>query len=80
MDVDANEPDRAVGGRTIEVTARPLGPGGAVILAEDVTEAQARDRDQQQLRSEHRSLFENSVYGIYRDTLDGQVESLFIRL
>ena len=62
----------SAGGRTIEVTARPLGPGGAVILAEDVTEAQARDRDQQQLRSEHRSLFENSVYGIYRDTLDGQ--------
>lgn len=59
-------------GQTIEIHAHRMADGGAVILVEDVTEDRKREHLLQQAEAEYRSLFENSVYGIYRDTLDGK--------
>ena len=60
------------GGRMLEIHTEPTGHGGCVILIEDVTRDRERERALRQAEAEYRSLFENSVYGIYRDTLEGK--------
>ncbi|MBI3673892.1 MAG: EAL domain-containing protein [Rhizobiales bacterium] len=59
------------GDRYLEVAAKPIA-GGFVLLIDDMSEAYRRERALAQAESEYRSLFENSVYGIYRDTPDGK--------
>lgn len=58
-------------GSHIEISARPTARGGRLFAVEDITEDQLRERSMRQAESQYRSLFENTVYGIYRDTLDG---------
>jgi diguanylate cyclase (GGDEF)-like protein/PAS domain S-box-containing protein len=60
------------GGAQVEMHVQYTRDSGAIILIEDVTLARERERALRQAESEYRSLFENSVYGIYRDTLDGK--------
>ena len=56
----------------VEVHVRPTSQRGCVIVIEDVTVDRERERDLRLAESQYRSLFENSVHGIYRDTLDGR--------
>ncbi len=58
--------------RFIEVRARPMPRGGAVIAIEDRSRERNRELVLQETEAEYHSLFDNSVYGIYRDTLDGK--------
>jgi diguanylate cyclase (GGDEF)-like protein/PAS domain S-box-containing protein len=58
--------------RFIEVRARAMAQGSAVIVIEDRSREYNLELALQQAEAEHRSLFDNSVYGIYRDTLDGK--------
>jgi diguanylate cyclase (GGDEF)-like protein/PAS domain S-box-containing protein len=59
------------GDAAIEIAARPAGGGATLFTVTDATETRRRERALLQAESQFRSLFENSVYGIYRDTLDG---------
>jgi diguanylate cyclase (GGDEF)-like protein/PAS domain S-box-containing protein len=59
-------------GRQVEVHRERAGEQGSVILIEDVTLERERERALRQAETEYRGLFENSVYGIYRDALDGE--------
>jgi diguanylate cyclase (GGDEF)-like protein/PAS domain S-box-containing protein len=58
-------------GRAIEISIDPSPAGGFVMIIEDVTAERYRQDELQRAEAEYRSLFENAVYGIYRDTLDG---------
>ncbi len=58
--------------RFIEVRAHTMPRGGAIIVIEDSSRECNLELALQQAEAEHRSLFDNSVYGIYRDTLDGK--------
>ena len=60
------------GDRIVEIHIEPMAENRKVILVEDITADRRRERALRQAESEYRSLFENSVYGIYRDTLDGK--------
>jgi diguanylate cyclase (GGDEF)-like protein/PAS domain S-box-containing protein len=63
----------SVGGdRFIDIHVRPTAQQGSVVVIEDVSADRRRERALRQTESEYRSLFENSVHGIYRDTLDGR--------
>ena len=59
-------------GRTLEIDATPIGSDGIVLIIEDVTTRRQDEREKQQTAAEYRSLFENAVCGIYRDTFDGE--------
>ena len=59
-------------GRLIEIIAQKFSFGGTIVHTSDVTERRSRERRLQLAEAEYRSLFENSVYGIYRDSLDGK--------
>ncbi len=63
---------RRHGDAAIEISARPAGHGAMLFTVTDVTEIRQQERALRQAESQFRSLFENSVYGIYRDTLDGK--------
>jgi diguanylate cyclase (GGDEF)-like protein/PAS domain S-box-containing protein len=56
---------------TIEVNCIALEDGGLAVFACDISNERSAERALQQIEAEYRSVFENSVYGIYRDTLDG---------
>jgi PAS domain S-box-containing protein len=76
LDLLENIDDRTVliaapGGLEVEIHVHPTSKGGTVILVEDVTGDRQRERALRQAETEYRSLFENSVLGIYRDQLDG---------
>ncbi len=58
-------------GRAIEISIDPSPAGGFVMIIEDVTDERHRQDELRRAEAEYRSLFENAVYGIYRDTLDG---------
>ncbi len=60
-----------VPGLYIEVHLQRLPDKELLLVIEDISIAHAREAALRQAESEYRSLFENSVYGIYRDTLDG---------
>lgn len=67
MPEDANSANFVNGnGREVALTVHKMPSGDAVVLIEDVTETPG------QFEAGYRTLFENSVYGIYRDTLDGR--------
>jgi len=57
--------------RFIRFTPNSVADGGIFILIEDISEQVSRERARLQAESEYRSLFDNAVYGIYRDHLDG---------
>ncbi len=57
--------------RFVRLTPNPIGDAGTFILIEDISEQILRERARLQAESEYRSLFDNAVYGIYRDRLDG---------
>ncbi len=59
------------GGRFVKLTRSSTPAGGNFILIEDVSAQVSQERARVQAESEYRSLFDNSVYGIYRDNLDG---------
>ena len=61
-----------VSGRIVEIHQAAAGQGGIVLLIEDITADRQKESALRRAESEYRSLFENSVYGIYRDTLEGQ--------
>ena len=56
----------------IDIEAHPLPGGGAIIMVGDVSAARLHEKAVLQAESEYRTLFDNTVYGIYRDTLDGR--------
>ncbi len=58
--------------RFIEVRVCAMPRGGAVIVIVDSSRECNLELALQRAEAEHRSLFDNSVYGIYRDTLDGK--------
>ena len=58
-------------GHAIEISIDPSPAGGFVMIIEDVTDERHRQDELLRAEAEYRSLFENAVYGIYRDTLDG---------
>jgi diguanylate cyclase (GGDEF)-like protein/PAS domain S-box-containing protein len=60
------------GDRQIRLQARRMSDASAVIFASDRTRELADVRRLALAEAEYRSLFENSVYGIYRDSLDGK--------
>ncbi len=55
----------------VEIHVRPTSQQGCVIVIEDVTADRQRERALLQTEAEYRSLFDNSVHGIYRHRLDG---------
>ena len=57
--------------RFVKLTPCNIDNGGSFLLIEDISEQMSHERARIQAESEYRSLFENSVYGIYRDNLDG---------
>ncbi len=59
------------GGRIVKLTHCPTASGGSFLLIEDISAQAMQERARLQAESEYRSLFDNAVYGIYRDTLDG---------
>lgn len=59
-------------GTIIEVCSIPLEDGGIVRTFTDVTEARRREAAIAQAEAEFRSLYENSIVGIYRSSLDGR--------
>lgn len=59
-------------GRILEIRRVPLAAGGAVITLLDVTERRERELALRSAEAEYRSLFENSVVGIYRSSIDGR--------
>jgi diguanylate cyclase (GGDEF)-like protein/PAS domain S-box-containing protein len=59
-------------GRVLDIRTIPLSDGGAVRTFTDVTEARLREEQLEQAESEFRSLFENSIVGIYRSSIDGR--------
>ena len=58
-------------GRFVKLRACPLPQGGAFVAVLDRSRERARELALEQTEIEYRSLFDNSVYGIYRDTVDG---------
>ncbi|MCU0885969.1 MAG: EAL domain-containing protein [Beijerinckiaceae bacterium] len=56
----------------LEVRTRRLGSGGSIRTYSDVTEREQRTRALAAAEQEYRGLFENSVVGIYRSSLDGR--------
>ena len=58
-------------GAILEIHARRTTHGNCVLMIEDVSAHHARTSALTQSEEENRSLFENTVYGIYRDTLEG---------
>lgn len=63
---------RRPNGTILDVETIVLPDGGAVRTFTDVTEARSRELRLEQAEGEFRSLFENSIVGIYRSTLDGK--------
>ncbi|MGL5448193.1 MAG: EAL domain-containing protein [Rhabdaerophilum sp.] len=59
-------------GTILDVQTIVLPDGGAVRTFADVTEARSRELRLERAEGEFRSLFENSIVGIYRSTLDGE--------
>ncbi len=59
-------------GRVLDIRTIPLADGGAVRTFTDVTEARQREEQLEQAEAEFRSLFENSIVGIYRSSIDGR--------
>jgi diguanylate cyclase (GGDEF)-like protein/PAS domain S-box-containing protein len=55
----------------VEIHVRPTAQQGCVVVVEDVTSDRMRERALRQAEAEYRSLFDNSVHGIYRHRLDG---------
>lgn len=62
---------RRPNGTILNVHTIVLPDGGAVRTFTDVTEARTRELQLERAEAEFRSLFENSIVGIYRSTLDG---------
>lgn len=62
---------RRPNGTILDVHTIVLPDGGAVRTFTDVTEARSRELQLERAEGEFRSLFENSIVGIYRSTLDG---------
>lgn len=59
-------------GRILEIRRVPLSTGGAVVTLLDVTDRREREMALRLAEAEYRSLFENSVVGIYRSSIDGR--------
>lgn len=59
-------------GIVLKITARSIRPGAVALTIEDISASHAREAATRQAEAQYKSLFENSVYGIYRDTLDGR--------
>ncbi len=59
-------------GRVLDIRTIPLPDGSAVRTFTDVTEARQREERMVQAEAEFRSLFENSIVGIYRSSIDGR--------
>jgi diguanylate cyclase (GGDEF)-like protein/PAS domain S-box-containing protein len=59
-------------GVILDIRTIPLPDGGAVRTFADVTEARIREARIREAEEQFRSLFENSIVGIYRSTLDGR--------
>ena len=59
-------------GHFIEVRTIPLPDGSSVRTYSDVTEAHERQIELERSKEEYRSLFENSIVGIFRSSLDGR--------
>jgi diguanylate cyclase (GGDEF)-like protein/PAS domain S-box-containing protein len=59
-------------GRVLDVRTIPLADGSAVRTFTDVTASRQREDRLEQAEAEFRSLFENSIVGIYRSTIDGR--------
>jgi len=59
-------------GRYVEFRTIPLPDGSSVRTYADVTEAHERQVALERTKEEYRSLFENSIVGIFRSTLDGR--------
>jgi diguanylate cyclase (GGDEF)-like protein/PAS domain S-box-containing protein len=62
---------RRPNGIILDVHTIVLPDGGAVRTFTDVTEARSRELQLERAEAEFRSLFENSIVGIYRSALDG---------
>jgi diguanylate cyclase (GGDEF)-like protein/PAS domain S-box-containing protein len=60
-------------GRTLEVRTSGLPSGGFVRTYTDQTARRRRDEAIARAEAEYRILFENSVIGIYRSTIDGRM-------
>lgn len=63
---------RTSDGRVLEIDATALGHHGMVMIIDDVTDRRREQHEKLQTTAEYRSLFENAVCGIYRDTMDGE--------
>lgn len=59
-------------GTILEIRTVPLPDGSAVRTYTDITEIRTREHALEKAREEYHSLFENSIVGIYRSTLDGR--------
>ena len=59
-------------GVAVEIHVDPLPDGGRVLVIEDVTENRRREQELRRAEAEYRSLFDNAVCGIYRDSIDGR--------
>lgn len=59
-------------GTILDIRTIPLSDGGAVRTFADVTEARQREKQLLRAESEFRSLFQHSLAGIYRSSLDGK--------
>lgn len=60
------------GGIMLEVRAAALADGGTVFTILDITERRRREIELRQAEAEYRSLFENSVVGLYRTSIEGR--------
>jgi diguanylate cyclase (GGDEF)-like protein/PAS domain S-box-containing protein len=72
----AEQPGRYVrvrpDGRHIEIRTTQLADGSCIRTYDDVTERHQREQALIAAEQEYRTLFDNSVVGIYRSTLDGR--------
>lgn len=59
-------------GRTLELRAAAVGDGSTVHTILDITERKRREIELRQAEAEYRSLFENSVVGLYRTSIEGR--------
>jgi len=59
-------------GRVLDIRTIPMADGGAVRTFTDVTDARQHGDRIQRAEAEFRSLFENSIVGIYRSSIDGR--------
>ncbi len=63
---------QTISNKLIKIRAQKMEKGGVVLVIDDITAERKGQSDQHLLEAEYRSLFENAICGIYRDTLAGK--------